>query len=128
MKDTILVKRLADWYWPSWLADAAAVTDPDLLPVDYIPVHKRALVPDYDARRIRALVNELESGTADWPPIEVDCEWFNSRPARPVIIDGHHRLAAALITRTQRIKANCGGPVDMIEWLEGKTRKLPKWA
>lgn len=125
---SVLVKRLADWYWLTWLADAAAVTDPDLLPIDYVHERERALVPDYDARRIRALVDELEAGTADWPPIEIDCQWFNNRPTRPVLIDGHHRLAAALITRTQRIKAECSGPVEMIDWLEGRTRKLPEWA
>lgn len=60
-------------------------------------------------------------------PVEIDnvCDRSHIYPI-PVILDGYHRIAAAVFAQRPTIRAHYGGRVDVLRYLEGKGRK-PKW-
>ena len=59
-------------------------------------------------------------------PIDVDnrCEWGHVYP-EPVLLDGHHRLAASHLANAPIILANYGGRVDLLRYLTGKRKSCP---
>jgi len=76
------------------------------------------------AARIRYLVSNpqfLED------PVEIDnvCDGGHIY-AEPVILDGHHRLAAHVWLGMERINATYGGRCDFLEYLKGNLEECPE--
>ena len=123
----VLTRRLRSAYWPELIQKIEFdIKSATLKPVGYVSDKDRVHVLHYDVRRVLRLMNEFRAGKP-WEPIQIDCRWHNSNPTCVVILDGHHRFAAAVLLKERAIAAECGGPVDMINWLSGKTRKVPTW-
>lgn len=80
----------------------------------------------WDLGRVRFFIEHIEAGKP-LDPIIVDnyCNRGHVYP-EPVLIDGHHRLIAAKVTRLERIPANYSGRVDLLDYLTGKRRNFPK--
>lgn len=68
----------------------------------------------------------LKSG-GSLDPIEIDWIWYGTSPSEITLRDGHHRFIAAVLAKKRWITADYSGPVDVIEWLEGKAKKRPAW-
>lgn len=123
----VVTRRLRSAYWPELVQKIAFdIKAIGLKPVGYVSDKDRVHVLHYDVRRVLRLMNEFRAGKP-WEPIQIDCQWHNNSPVRPVILDGHHRFAAAVFLKERAIAADYGGPVEMINWLAGKTRKVPTW-
>jgi hypothetical protein len=43
----------------------------------------------------------------------------------PVLLDGHHRFAAYVLSRRRYVPAAYGGRVDLLHYLEGKRSTMP---
>lgn len=131
MSDLILLSRLVLHYDPfSFLFEKGreGLGDGffDLDPVEFVPNSYRSTCQDYDRRRIAHFTQELRRGSII-DPIELD----NDIPPRrggsptwgpPIIIDGHHRACAAILTGKRRIACKYSGLVDTLEWLKGVGR------
>lgn len=71
------------------------------------PNHRR---PSYSRNRIAWL---LRHGWED--PIEVDWVWRGSTPAYLVVVDGHHRLCAAVLANDESVLVSYSGPIEEIK-------------
>lgn len=132
----ILVQRLAEWIDP-W---ATMQIGPHVY-------HRRA-VPPIEAYRSdpgihdgkdhgwwrtafyhrgRALYfAELLAAGEAVDPISIDCEcWGRTIYPVPVLLDGYHRLAGALLARAEKLPATFGGRVDLRDYLTGRRRTRP---
>lgn len=76
--------------------------------------------------RIEHFVRTLRAGNR-LDAIEVDMQWCGSACTGLVVVDGHHRLIAADITGTERIKASVSGIVTIIDWLRGRNNIKPEF-
>lgn len=57
--------------------------------------------------------------------VDNDCYGYNIYP-KAVVIDGWHRLMAAYILGMEKIKVNYGGRMDVLRYLQGKRKTVPK--
>lgn len=58
--------------------------------------------------------------------LEVDCRCDRGHVyAWPLLLDGHHRFAGAILAKKRHINVEFGGRVDLREYLEGKRRTPP---
>lgn len=80
----------------------------------------------YHKRRIRYFIDCLRNGQK-LKPINVDnlCEGGYIYPT-PIVLDGNHRFIAVILMKQETIEADYGGRVDLLHYLEGKRRSLPK--
>lgn len=78
----------------------------------------------YDLGRVRYFVDELLLGRS-LDPIVLDTHWHGMSPTGPVLIDGYHRLTAAILTQQTHINASFSGPVDLLAWLTGSMDEYP---
>lgn len=104
----------------------AQIADPmDYEPItEHQPYHRRSA--QYHLGRIRYFVELLLLGE-EVDPVEVDNRcWGLTILPEPVILDGHHRLCAALTVGQETVLANYGGRVDVLRWLAGKRRTRPR--
>lgn len=79
----------------------------------------------WDLGRIRYFYERIVTGQGV-DPIDVDniCAHGRVYPI-PTVIDGHHRLIAAVVARA-RIPMQYGGRVDLRDYLTGRRRRPPK--
>ena len=79
----------------------------------------------WDYGRIRHFYERLLAGET-LEPIEVDnkCDFGHIYP-EPVLLDGHHRLAASHLAGAPIILVNYGGRLDLLRWLTGKRKTYP---
>lgn len=129
--DHLLVDRLWEMYRVDWFDCLYAdTTAKDLL--QYPP--QEEFVGDDPKRdddawnfgRVR-FFEKLQKGLS-LEPITVDniCNNGHIAPV-PVLIDGHHRLAAHRIAKVQKIPTYYSGRVDLLNYLVGKTKQVPEY-
>jgi hypothetical protein len=95
----------------------------DVEPIDFLGFAERGGVKlDYDRRRIKFFIRAFENGEPV-DPIEVDNEFHGSLQGYPVVTDGHHRFAAAILTQTKTLGVTYSGRLDILHWLAGTGRK-----
>jgi hypothetical protein len=127
--DAVLIDRLIQVNpLPKWLTEAMAKINRTTTPCDYVKDEERRTYSDYDERRIAYFIEKgRQYGVDTFTPIEIDTTWHGrwATPGPPVVMDGHHRLGAAVYLAVKRIPASCGGLVTTIDWLTGKTDKFP---
>ena len=81
---------------------------------------------DWDIGRIRYFRRLIREGVS-LAPICVENSTYNARFIIDVeIMDGHHRLCAAILERKRKIRADYGGRVDIMNYLRGKRKRLPQ--
>jgi len=128
----ILVERLHQCYWPSWLSEHYNGFNPRRTkPIAYIEELRRDKVRNYDRRRVRFFLDEIAAGRK-LAPIDVESRVYGYQsitapPAwgPPEVVDGHHRYVAAVLAGLKKIPANFGGLTSSIEWLIGKRDTVP---
>ena len=94
----------------------------------YVSDDARSLLYGFRARdygRVRFFYEQLTAGK-ELDPIVVDneCSQYNVYPV-PILIDGHHRLAASHLAAAKTIPANYSGRVDLLNYLTGKRKTAP---
>jgi hypothetical protein len=124
----IIVERLWRLYaWPEVRLPMRAMTVKKLL--KYRP--QPAYVSDetrtwkqprraWDYGRIRFFYDQLLAGhTLDAIEIGTVCDRGHIYP-EPIVLDGHHRLAASKLAHARTILASYGGRVDLRDYLTGR--------
>lgn len=75
----------------------------------------------YHVRRIAYFVDQLRN-KQPVTPIEIDNHWERFTPCEPILLDGNHRLCAAILVGKRRIDCEYSGAVKTLRWLEGRGR------
>ena len=133
MSAKVLVERLWTLYtWPEWNLPLRGMTIAKLLkyreqPI-YVSDHTRTVkrpTRAWDYGRIRFFYAQLLAGRK-LDAIEVDnkCDFGRIYPV-PVLLDGHHRLAASHLAGSPTIFASYGGRVDLLRYLIGARKTCP---
>jgi hypothetical protein len=79
----------------------------------------------YHQGRILHFVHQLEAGE-ELDPIVLDNECSRNHVyPYPVLLDGNHRLISCILMRRPRIRAEYGGRVDLLRYLQGRRKTLP---
>lgn len=79
----------------------------------------------WDYGRIRYFYECLLTGkTLNAIEIDNECNFGRIYPV-PVLLDGHHRLAAAYLAGAQVILASYGGRIDLLRYLTGARKTCP---
>ena len=75
--------------------------------------------PHYHSGRVRYWVEMILQGE-EIPPLLIDnhCEGLTIY-AEPILLDGHHRFAAAILTGQRTLPISYGGRVDLLRYLKG---------
>jgi hypothetical protein len=126
----VLVKRLEEFYPLDHIANILGQESiPDGLDWEFGPLDTY-----YETMSTQRESREYHQGRIQWfilngvpDPIEID----NHVTGRyiyptPIVEDGHHRLAAAIIRGDETIPAVYGGRIDLLDWLTGRSDKLPE--
>lgn len=119
--DPFVVLGLSDvFHTPLLIAD----------PMDYDPATRyqpySRRTRRYHFGRVRYFTELLLLGEK-LDPIVVDNACWNLRVLPiPVVLDGYHRLCAAILVGKQTIRASYSGRIDVLRWLEGKRKKCPE--
>jgi len=122
--DLILINRLRQLYWPTWLRRMTIERVLRAKPCDFEDERLRPLRRNYDAGRIHFMLIQLRR-REPLDPIDVEATWSCNTPDGLWVSDGHHRLVASVLARKRRILANVWGIVATRDWLVGKTRRCP---
>jgi hypothetical protein len=93
---------------------------------DFCTEHERYGFDDnWHLGRVRFFVEQLHAGVK-LDPISVDNVCNRGHVyAVPVLLDGHHRLAASCIAGARTIAASYGGRVDLRRYLTGDRATIP---
>jgi hypothetical protein len=131
--DKLIVARLWTAYeWPEWNLPMQKMTIPKLLRYrsqpkyisDVIRTRKQPALR-WDYGRIRFFYERLLAGeTLEAIDVDNRCDYGHVYP-EPVLLDGHHRLAAAHLANAPIILANYGGRVDLLRYLIGARKTCP---
>jgi hypothetical protein len=131
--DRLLVARLWDLYaWPEFNLPMREMTVEKLLRYcaqpTYVSDDARTLkrpTRSWDYGRIRHFYEQLMAGK-ELDAIEVDnrCDYGCIYP-EPVLIDGHHRLAASHLAGARIVLASYSGRVDLLRYLTGARKTCP---
>lgn len=79
----------------------------------------------WDYGRIRYFYEELLSGvTLDAIEVDNECNFGRIYPV-PILLDGHHRLAASHLAEAPIILVSYGGRLDLLRYLTGKRKTCP---
>lgn len=80
----------------------------------------------WDYGRIRYFYEQLQADV-DLAAIEIDneCSFFGQIYPVPIVLDGHHRLAASHLAGTHFIRASYGGRIDLLRYLTGVRKTCP---
>ena len=79
----------------------------------------------WDYGRIRHFYERLLAGEKlDAIEVDNECDFGRIYPV-PVLLDGHHRLAAAHLAGTPTILVNYGGRLDLLRYLTGTRKTCP---
>ena len=129
----VIVDRLWNLYpWPERNLPLRKMTIEKLLTYPSQPVYvsdeartRKQPSRAWDYGRIRHFYELLLAGD-QLDAIEVDneCEWGRIYPV-PVLLDGHHRLAASHLAGAPIIRVNYGGRIDLLRYLTGKRKTCP---
>ena len=129
------VDRLWERYpWPEWNLPMRGMTIEKLLRYRARPVYvsdaartEKQPTRAWDYGRIRHFYERLLAGdTLDAIEVDNACDGGRSYPdPELVLIDGHHRLAAARLAGAKVILARYGGRVDLLRYLTGARRTCP---
>lgn len=129
----VLVERLWSLYaWPERNLPMRGMTITKLLRYraqpGYVSDAERTLKQPtraWDYGRIRHFYERLLTGEK-LDAIEVDNECDHGRiyPV-PILLDGHHRLAASYLADAPIILVNYGGRVDLLRYLTGARQTCP---
>lgn len=129
----VIVERLWSLYaWPEWNLPMRKMTLEKLLtyPSQLVYVSDEARTRKrptraWDYGRIRYFYERLLAGeTLDAIEIDNECNGGRIYPV-PVLLDGHHRLAASRLAGAPTIFASYGGRVDLLRYLTGARKKCP---
>lgn len=123
MTDLVLVNRLRQAYWPSWLRHWTLGRVLLAKPREFRPHDSRQEKP-YDCGRVHFLLREIRAGKPI-EPVEIETTWHGHSPIGLILLDGHHRFVASVLAGKRRIPANVGGLVDLRDWLVGERREFP---
>ena len=131
--DKLIVERLWSLYeWPEANLPMQKMTIRKLLTYRSQPKYisdvtrtRKQPALRWDYGRIRFFYERLLAGET-LEPIDVDnrCDYGHIY-AEPVLLDGHHRLAAAHLANALIIFANYGGRVDLLRYLIGARKTCP---
>lgn len=81
---------------------------------------------EYHLGRIRFFCDQI-TAEETIEPVEIDNYFDPMGPSSGiVVIDGHHRLIAADLTKLIKIPVCYAGLVDGIRWLTGRRRTIPE--
>lgn len=125
--DVILTGRLAQCYdpfkhlgiEPPKLSDIEHLDD-----IEFRPAEDRDEA--YHRRRLATFVRQIRSGQALEPiPIDNKC-WGGYISPCPIVLDGHHRLGAAILADAPTLLIDYGGRLDVLKWLTGQTDEPPE--
>lgn len=125
--DTIRVDRLLEAWDPF---DALGIERDGIVPVEDCPYQDHLGWDGRDAayhrNRIGYFLSRLLKNEG-LDPIVLDnvCSFGVIHP-EPIVEDGNHRLAAAVLAGVKKIRVSYSGRVDVLRWLEGK-RKRPEF-
>ena len=125
------VARLWALYtWPEWKLPLRGMTAEKILKrhaqPNYVSDEARTRKqPAWDYGRIRFFYERILAGEV-LDAIEVDnvCGHGRIYP-EPIVLDGHHRLAASHLANTQIILASYSGRVDLLRYLTGARKTCP---
>lgn len=79
----------------------------------------------WDYGRIRFFCEQLLAGMAlDAIEVDNECNWGRIYPI-PVLIDGHHRLAASHLVGARTIRVSYSGRLDLLRYLTGRRKTCP---
>ena len=131
--DRVLVDRLWALYpWPEFNVPMRGMTVEKLLRYRtqsvYVSDEKRTRKPPtraWDYGRFRYFYERILAGeTLDAIEVDNHCDWGHIYP-EPVLLDGHHRLAASHLAGARIILVNYGGRVDLLRYLTGARKTCP---
>lgn len=131
--DKVLVARLWESYpWPEGNLPMRTMTVTKLLRYraqpDYVSdVERTRKQPTrrWDYGRIRYFYESLLAGqTLDAIEVDNQCHFGRIYPV-PVLIDGHHRLAASHLAATPIILVSYSGRLDLLHYLTGARKTCP---
>ncbi len=131
--DKLLVARLWPLYpWPEWNLPMQQMTIAKLLTYRAQPAYvsddartRKQPTRAWDYGRIRFFYERLLAGDT-LEAIEVDnrCGDKCIYP-EPIVLDGHHRLAASHLAGAKIILASYGGRADLLRYLTGARKTCP---
>lgn len=79
----------------------------------------------WDYGRIRFFYEQLSAGvTLDAIEVDNECNFGRIYPV-PVLLDGHHRLAASYLIGASTIRVSYGGRIDLLRYLTGARKTCP---
>lgn len=129
----MIVERLWALYaWPERNLPMRAMTIEKILTYPSQPVYvsdaartRKQPTRAWDYGRIRFFYEQLLAGV-QLDAIEVDneCNWGRIYPV-PVLLDGHHRLAASHLAGARTICVSYAGRVDLLRYLTGARKTCP---
>ena len=129
----VIVERLWALYtWPERNLPMRKMTVEKLLTYPAQPVYvsdesrtRKQPTRAWDYGRIRHFYEQLLAGeTLDAIDVDNECEWGRIYPV-PLVLDGHHRLAASHLAGAPIICVNYGGRVDLLRYLTGRRKTCP---
>jgi hypothetical protein len=122
----------ARYIWPEWNLPMRQMTIEKLLRYRSQPAYvsdeartRKQPTRAWDYGRIRFFYERLLAGDAlDAIEVDNECDFGRIYPV-PVLLDGHHRLAASHLAGAQVILASYGGRVDLLRYLTGVRKTCP---
>ena len=129
----VLVDRLwARYSWPEWNLPMRGMTIKKLLTYRSQPIYvsdaartRKQPTRAWDYGRVRFFYEQLVAGgVLDAIEIDNECDDHRIYPV-PIVIDGHHRLAASQIAGVRIIHASYGGRCDLLRYLTGARKTCP---
>lgn len=130
---SVIVERLWELYaWPEHGLPMRKMTIAKLLTYPAQPVYvsdaartRKQPTRAWDYGRIRFFYEQLLADV-QLDAIEVDneCNWGRIYPV-PVLLDGHHRLAASHLAGARTIRVSYAGRVDLLRYLTGARKTCP---
>lgn len=129
----VIVERLWSLYaWPERNLPMRRMTIEKILTYPSQPVYvsdkartRKQPTRAWDYGRIRHFYEQLLAGvTLDAIEVDNECNWGRIYPI-PVLLDGHHRLAASHLSRASRILVSYGGRLDLLRYLTGARKTCP---
>lgn len=129
--DLIRIDRVRQFYPSCRLQDVLGIPPIGALISDWDYHEQPMYLADHDPVRdderyhIGRILYFVRTGIPD--PIEIDnvCSGNRIQPV-PILLDGHHRLYAAILRRDETIPCRYGGRVDLLEWLTGASDRMPE--
>lgn len=129
----VLVARLWELYaWPERGLPMQKMTIQKLLTYPTQPVYvsdvartRKQPKRSWDYGRIRFFYEELLANkTLDAIEVDNQCDFGHIYPV-PVLLDGHHRLAASHLAGARIILVSYAGRIDLLRYLTGKRKTCP---